>query len=243
MSFRGVLRLGAVRPVGGACVAARRGGWAHLQLTQCRSGVAASKRTLCVPPKGAEQKPAAAADDGSDETQLAPLTAGQKVQVGFNLSAWAAGLALALTCGYFIVRELFPSKLSPNAVFDTAFEVVRYHPEVSRLYGDPIKGYGRDHGGHREGRRNFIDNTAYDEPADGSKRMRVRFNIKGAYSEGFVFAEVSNKHDGFVYLMVQDKRTGRVVTLEDHRLMLTTTGAARSDAEREALSNLLGSKR
>ena len=43
----------------------------------------------------------------------------------------------------------------------------------------------------------------------------MRFNVKGPYSEGFVFAEISNKMDDFVYLMVQDKRTGRVVTLED----------------------------
>ena len=48
-------------------------------------------------------------------------------------------------------------KMSPNRVFDNAFEVVRSDAQIKRRYGDPIKGYGRDHGGHREGRRNFIE--------------------------------------------------------------------------------------
>jgi import inner membrane translocase subunit TIM21 len=73
---------------------------------------------------------------------------------------------------------------STTLLISRAFEIVRGHYEIVRIYGEPIKGYGRDHGGHREGRRNFIENTAYDEPSDGSKRTRVRFNIKGAYSEG-----------------------------------------------------------
>jgi hypothetical protein len=33
--------------------------------------------------------------------------------------------------------------------------------------------------------------------------------VRDGLCAGFVFAEVSNKHDGFVYLMVQDKRTVR----------------------------------
>ena len=46
--------------------------------------------------------------------------------------------------------------------------------------------------------------------------------------------------DDFVYLMVQDKRTGRVVTIEDNRLALQASSGARSDAERSALQGLLG---
>jgi mitochondrial import inner membrane translocase subunit TIM21 len=47
--------------------------------------------------------------------------------------------------------------MSPNRVFDTALDVVRNDEQVKHRYGEPIKGYGRDHGGHREGRRNFIE--------------------------------------------------------------------------------------
>ena len=101
------------------------------------------------------------------------------------------------------------------------------------------RGGGRRRHRPGEGRRNFIENTPYEEEADGSKRLRVRFNIKGPYGEGFVFAEISNKYDGFVYLMVQDKRTGRVVTLEDNRLALKAS-TPKSDAERSALAGLLG---
>ena len=42
-------------------------------------------------------------------------------------------------------------------MFDSALELVRNNYEVKRRYGETIKGYGRDHGGHREGRRNFIE--------------------------------------------------------------------------------------
>lgn len=176
----------------------------------------------------------------NDETQLAPLTTGQKVQAGFNLTLWAAGLGLAGTCAFFIVRELMPTKMSPNRIFDSALDVVRSDESVRRLYGEPLKGYGRDHGGHREGRRNFIENSPYEEKSDSSKRVRVRFNVKGPYAEGFVYAEVSNKYDGWVYLMVQDKRTGRVITIEDNRGTILEASAMRTDEERSALSNFLG---
>ena len=72
--------------------------------------------------------------------------------------------------------------MSPNSVFDAAFDKLRGNDTVTRVYGEPLKGYGRDHGGHREGRRNFIEHTVYDEESDGSKRIRVRFNIKGPYA-------------------------------------------------------------
>ena len=42
-------------------------------------------------------------------------------------------------------------------VFSNALDKCRDHPEVNRRMGDNIKGYGRDHGGKREGRRNFIE--------------------------------------------------------------------------------------
>ena len=42
----------------------------------------------------------------------------------------------------------------------------------------------------------FLNFGLLREESDGSKRIRVRFNVKGPYAEGFAFAEVSNKHDG-----------------------------------------------
>lgn len=126
---------------------------------------------------------ASKAEDGSDETQIV-LTPGQKVVAYSRLGMWSGILAFACACAYYIGRELFPSwvaisvflspcffrfnciflfsflnfsKMSPNSVFDCALEEVRNNAEVKHRYGEPIKGYGRDHGGHREGRRNFIE--------------------------------------------------------------------------------------
>ena len=103
-----------------------------------------------------------------------------------------------LTLSSFIA---FVSKMSPNRVFDRATALVRQDPEVVRRFGEPIKAYGRDHGGHREGRRNFIEHTHYTDPDDGSDRTRVRFNLEGRFGKAFCFAEVSKAMpDGeFVY--------------------------------------------
>jgi len=48
---------------------------------------------------------------------------------------------------------------------------------------------------------------------------------------------VSSETEEWVYLMVQDKRTGRMVTLADNRAMLR----AKNANERDAFSALLGS--
>jgi hypothetical protein len=92
--------------------------------------------------------------------------------------------------------------MSPNRVFDHAFEAVRNNPEVKRRFGDSLKAYGRDHGGHREGRRNFVENTQYKDE-HGDDRTRVRFNLEGRFGKAFVFAEVSKSMPAgeFVYGM------------------------------------------
>jgi mitochondrial import inner membrane translocase subunit TIM21 len=115
--------------------------------------------------------------------------------------------------------------MSPNRVFDRSLDIVRKDPEVIRRYGEPIKGYGRDHGGHREGRRNFIEHTEYVDQEDGSKRTRVRYNIEGRFGYAFVFAEVaSNQPSGeFVYILVQDKANGRTHTVIDNRAAITAS--------------------
>ena len=137
---------------------------------------------------------------------------------------------------------LFLSKMSPNRVFDRSFEVVRKNPDVLRRYGDNIKAYGRDHGGHREGRRNFIEHTNYTDEQDGSKRTRVRYNLEGRHGSAFVFAEVSSAMPSgeFVYVLVQDKATGRVQTLVDNRAALTAARLSGGNAEAaNAMSQLL----
>jgi import inner membrane translocase subunit TIM21 len=105
---------------------------------------------------GGEDNKKAGAEDGSEETQIV-LTPGQKVVAYSRLGMWAGIFVFACVCGYYILGELFPTKMSPNRVFNAALDVVKNNYEVKRRYGDKIKGYGRDHGGHREGRRNFVE--------------------------------------------------------------------------------------
>lgn len=61
--------------------------------------------------------------------------------------------------------------------------------QVRNRFGEPLKAFGRDGGGRREGRRNFIEHRDYVAP-DGTKRLRIRFNVEGPFGHAFVFAEV-----------------------------------------------------
>lgn len=178
-----------------------------------------------------------------DPTQeLVALTPGEKVVAGTRLTMWAGVAVFASVCAFYIGKELFPTKMSPNKVFDRAFDLIREHGEVTRRYGGPLKAYGRDHGGHREGRRNFVEHTEYDDKEDGSKRTRVRFNLEGQFGTAFVFAEVSSEMPSgeFVYILVQDKRNGQVTTVVDNRSALMAKRMAGGSQEgMNAFQNLL----
>jgi import inner membrane translocase subunit TIM21 len=133
--------------------------------------------------------------------------------------------------------------MSPNTVFNRATKLVKAHGQVSRQYGESLKFYGKDHGGHREGRRNFIEHSQYPDPEDGSNRTRVRFNLEGQFAAAFCFAEVSsNMPSGeFVYILVQDKQTGRVITVVDNRASLTAQRLAGGNQDTaSAMQQLLG---
>lgn len=179
-------------------------------------------------------------DDGTKEIVLTP---GEQVVAVTRLSMWLGILGFACACAYYIGKELIPTKMSPNSVFNAASRMVRDDPQVRRQYGDSLKFYGRDHGGHREGRRNFIEHTNYTNEEDGSKRTRVRFNVEGQFASAFCFAEVSGDMPSgeFVYVLVQDKQTGRVVTVVDNRAALTAQRLAGGNKESsEAMKQLLG---
>merc|ERR1712008_135738 len=142
-------------------------------------------------------------------------------------------------------KELLPSKMSPNTVFDNSFSVIKNNSEVSRRLGEPLKAYGRDYGGKREGRRNFVEHTEYTDKEDGSKRTRVKYNLEGKYGMAAVFAEVSSEMSSgeFVYILVQDKQNGRVITVEDNRSRLATERMMKGNKEgMPAFSSLIGSK-
>ena len=57
------------------------------------------------------------------------------------------------------------------------------------IAGNGMKAFGRDVGRNTEGRRNHIDSYQY-TGEDGSRRTRIRFNVKGDKAKVLVWAEV-----------------------------------------------------
>lgn len=170
-----------------------------------------------------------------------PPEEGEKIGFMRGL-AYLTVAAIAAGSLYFIVDELMPSRMSANYLFNEAFDVVKANHEVLNRYGEPLKGYGRDGGGRREGRRNFVEHKNY-VGEDGSKRLRIRFNIEGPFGHAFVFAEVTADmpKGQWMYLLVQDMQTGRVMTLEDNRAMYEAMSKSASPEERAALQALIQS--
>ena len=78
--------------------------------------------------------------------------------------------------------------------------------------------------------------------SDGSKRVKVRFNLQGPYAGGIVFAEVSDQlkasEGEWVYLIVQSKKTGQTLTLCDNRQALEGMAMAKTPEEKEAIKRL-----
>eukprot|EP00585_Thalassiosira_rotula_P008165 CAMPEP_0196143626 /NCGR_PEP_ID=MMETSP0910-20130528/13632_1 /TAXON_ID=49265 /ORGANISM="Thalassiosira rotula, Strain GSO102" /LENGTH=268 /DNA_ID=CAMNT_0041405109 /DNA_START=122 /DNA_END=928 /DNA_ORIENTATION=+ len=180
--------------------------------------------------------------DSADSSSEIVLTPGEKVVAGTRLFFWAGAFGFASICAYYIGKELLPTKMSPNAIFDRASAVLHDNEDVKRRFGPSFKTYGRDHGGHREGRRNFIEHTDYTDPDDGSKRTRVRFNLEGEFGSAFVFAEVSKDMPSgeFVYIIVQDKRNGAAITVVDNRSALLAKRMAGGDEKgQNVFANLL----
>ena len=206
-----------------------------------------SRKLSDKPPSGGDKSSSSSKQQIPDEERTdIVLTPGEKVVAGTRLTMYLAMAGAAITCLYFTARELIPTKMSPNTVFNNAHAIIQNHPDVTYRFGNPIKSYGKDHGGKREGRRNFIEHSTYTDKDDGSNRVRVRFNLEGPQGNAFVFAEVSSDMPSgeFVYLLVQDKRNGRVVNVIDNRSMLAAKRMAAGSKEgEEAFANLLGGGR
>lgn len=93
-------------------------------------------------------------------------------------------------CGVLIGREIMPTRMSPNSVFNSAFEKIRDHPEVVARVGDNIKAYGKEYNSHKEGRRNFVSHHEFKD-LDDHKHVRVKFTLEGSRGKASCYAEVS----------------------------------------------------
>lgn len=135
--------------------------------------------------------------------------------------------------------------MSPNSLFNEAFDRVQDHPDVTARIGSPVKGYGKDHGGRRAGRRNFVENQTYTDK-EGIQRMRcaaraggpalkgaarsragplcrIRFNVEGPRGKGIVYTEIAESmgKGDFYYLVFQDRKTGEAIGIIDNRPVIT----------------------
>lgn len=181
--------------------------------------------------------------DDQDDFFEEPKTAGQKVAFYSTLLLQLTLLAAGCVCIFYTTRELFPGRMNPNSLFSELFDKMRYMDQITTIVGDNVKGFGRDSGRNTEGRRNHIDSFKY-VGEDGSNRLRIRFNIKGKKGQVLVWAEVSDRMSDteYVYLICQNTRTGRVLTLEDNRDQLEEEHKAMlAGVDGETGSNLLKS--
>lgn len=129
--------------------------------------------------------------------------------------------AAAVVTAVTIIREIIPSRLSGTNVFSDATKIVLEDPDVNRYLGGNVKAYGKDFGGQRAGRRNWIENYIY-EDEDGLQHCRIKFNVEGNRGKGEIFAEKSKEMGPgeFHYLVFVDGNTGAVVGIIDNRVYL-----------------------
>ena len=168
-------------------------------------------------------------------------TTGQKLR-WFGIVFTRLGfLILGSYCVYLTAIELFPGRMSPNHLYNAAFEAVRQNAEVIAMTGDNMKAYGRDAGGSAEGRRNHIDQYRYVDEK-GSKRTRVRFTVEGSKGKARVWAEVceASQPGDLAYLICQDTRTGKVHTVIDNRAYLDNRDPVGSSTAGSVLTSLFG---
>jgi hypothetical protein len=85
-----------------------------------------------------QQQPTPAEQAGQETTALTTITFKEGAKAGFNVMILAGVVGAVGVCGYLISKELFPSKMSPNSVFNQAFEHVRNHAEVTARLGTPV---------------------------------------------------------------------------------------------------------
>lgn len=179
-------------------------------------------------------------DDYDDYEE--PKTAKDKVRVYTIVLARLAFLFAGVACIYVTAKELFPGRMNPNSIFSDVFDMLQYNEEIMVVVGEGMKAYGRDVGRNTEGRRNHIDSYKY-KAEDGTDRIRTRFNIKGAKGKVMVWAEVSSgmADNQYVYIVCQDMRNGRVITIVDNRDQLEAELLNNEDPSANLISKFFSS--
>lgn len=173
----------------------------------------------------------------AEEGAPPPMNVAQAAKTGATLTMWGGVAVLVSVCGYFVVKELWPSQMSPNSCFSAAFEFVKEHPEITSRLGPGLRAYGRDTHRGKEGRRNFVSHDKFVDE-DGKEHIRIKFNIEGPNGKGVVYAEAkAGQPTGhFEYVIFERIMRGRRETfaLVDNRVELTREALQEKVAKRLA---------
>lgn len=167
--------------------------WSKLSRNLCtKEGKAATEKTSSAPPPST-------------------ITFKEGVKTATSLSIIVGVGCAVIFFGTVIVRELIPTKLSPNSVFNAVFDQIRKHHEVVSRVGENPMAYGRDMHSTKEGRRNVIDHDRYVD-LDGVQHLRIKFVISGKNGKLNVFSEKSSLMgpNEFSYIIVEPIVQGRV---------------------------------
>lgn len=171
-------------------------------------------------------------DDYDDYEE--PTTAGGKVAMWTRMMLQLALLGAFAGCTYLTVQELFPGRMSPNRIYSDAFEILKSNAELQRMIGENMSAFGRS-----AGRRHF-DSRAYIDDY-GMNRCRIRFNVRGSRGQVIVYAEMADTladtSEEFAYVIVQDRRTGRVLTVQDNRARIDEMATTGKLVINETMSN------
>lgn len=185
-------------------------------------------------------------DEQDDYEFEEPKTFGEKVKFYGKFAAQMAMMVSLVGLAGYMAYELLFSGVSPTKLYDDAFAKLQYNEAViAQITGEDMRCYGR---GGSESRRNQVDSFSYTEEGDRppTRRTRIRFNIEGKKGKALVFAEVADRlpeGERFVYLICQDRRTGRVLTVVDNRDKIEALAREAGEGELTAFEkakNLVG---
>jgi hypothetical protein len=159
--------------------------------------------------------------DEYDDYDEPPKTAGEAVARYAYTGFWLSLMAGGLYCIYVLAKEIFPGRMNPNSLFSEVFDKLKFDDRILEMTGSNVKAFGRDSGRRTEGRRNQIDSRKFVDDRLGTSCLRVRFNMEGTRGKVKVWASVldSTPANEYVYIIVQNMRTGQVLTIEDNRDM------------------------
>ncbi|KAL1229172.1 Mitochondrial import inner membrane translocase subunit [Trichinella pseudospiralis] len=154
------------------------------------------------------------------DDERAPATPVQKIaQASKDFGYFGIVVACVAVTGvivYCIVSELF-SNQRPSKIYSNAFKLVKAHPEVELILGNPIKAYGEPI--TRRGRRRHVDHLEYEK--DGKNYLRVKFYVEGSIAKGTVLLEMqqdeNGKYDYRYMLFTSDGTPSKTVILIDNR--------------------------